>query len=89
MSSDEFFGTYSNPLDDSNEEETQLSNSVMPEFITDFMSVENVTNYLKENGIPQHYCDVFRGITGVWHSRVWGSLAGAALLTWWTPNTTW
>lgn len=42
-------------------DETNLSSSVVPQYITVSMSVENVVSYLKEKGIPGTYCDAFKG----------------------------
>lgn len=41
--------------------QTQLPDDVIPECITDAMSMEHVASYLKKNSIPDQYCDAFIG----------------------------
>lgn len=42
--------------------ETQLSSSVIPQCVTSAMSVDNVVAYLRGKGIPDQFCEIFKGI---------------------------
>ena len=43
------------------ESETQLNSDVVPDSVTEAMSVDHVILYLKKHDIPDKYCKVFKG----------------------------
>jgi hypothetical protein len=47
--------------EETNVDETQLSPSVIPDYVTEAMSVDNIFAFLKGKGIPEQYCSVFKG----------------------------